>query len=51
MAFANHIEINTHTRIVCYGLWFKLLRKTTITTIFYFPAEEETACTRKNIEK
>ena len=28
-------------------LWPNLLRKTAITTIFYFPSEEESVCLRK----
>ena len=29
------------------GLWPNLLRKTAITTTFYFPAEDDSVCTRK----
>ena len=53
MAFVNHTETNPHTRIVLKyvslnsGLWSNLLRKTAITTTFYFPAEEESVCIRR----
>ena len=30
------------------GLWSNLLRKTVATTTFYFPAEEESMCKKKN---
>ena len=29
------------------GLWSKLLKKTVITATFYFPADEEKVCIRK----
>ena len=51
--FINHNETNPHTGIVSYyislntGLWPNLLRKTTITTNFYFPSEEESVYLEK----
>ena len=49
MAFVNHIETNPQTRIGSYYISLNiilrsnLLRKTAITTTFYFPVEEESA--------
>ena len=53
MAFVNHIKTNTHVKMVLKyillssGLWPSSPRKTAITTIFYFPAEEESVYIRK----
>ena len=49
MAFVIHIETNPHTRMVSYKIeqWSNLLRKTAITTTFYFITEEEKVCKRK----
>ena len=52
--FVNHNETNLDTRIVLWYIWLNsglrsnLLRKTAITTTFYFPAEEGSTCLRKN---
>ena len=56
VAFAIHIESNPHIGIVLQyiswssGLWSNLLRKTAITTTFYFPAEQESQCKRKKVK-
>ena len=53
----NHIETNPYTTIISEyislnsGLWSNLLRKTAITTAFYFPADEESVCIRRKIVK
>ena len=55
MAFINHIETNAHTRIASQyitlnsGLLSNLIKKTAIKTTFYFSAEEESVCIRKNL--
>ena len=53
MAFANHIETIPDIKIALQyillssGLWSNSPRKTTIATILYFPAEEESVHIRK----
>ena len=53
VVFVNHVETNLHTRIVLQhislksGVWSDLLKKTVVTTTFYFPVEDDSVCIRK----
>ena len=57
VVFVNHVETNPDIRIVLkytllnIGLWSNLMRKTAITTNFYFPAEEKSVWITKNVSK
>ena len=53
VVFVNRVETNLHTRIVLQhislksGVWSNLLKKTAVTTTFYFPVEDKSVCIRK----